>query len=544
VQRTSSLASALVLACALAGCDALPGGEAPPPDQVAADQVTANLVAAAEGAEPAIAVTAAGTLTVLGAVRDKDAMSQHLPIPGVKITMTGAATGTAFTNSDGVYRFQNLPAGTYTLAASKAGATFTPSPRTFSITSSTVRGFDCTAGCGAATAAGADFKELVIVDPRVTGDARASNAQDGPWSFRFLMEQMAPAGADPADFVQTWMNGFLSSAGPIAGFPVENRNTSAVLDPATWPRKNGKLDLAKAPFQLLAIVNRTDLHRAGNGEARFVFGMKTDATAPGGSFEAPFTVIFEYRLPVKTPAGAAISRLDWIRKFNALASMSFGSAYNAALQKVTDQFTRAGTTSGAVNGSSISQVRTNEIQMGGPWQLREFHLLADASGKGVLRLVPVAQTPDDTKNGQMDLASYLRSQRVNIVGGFATVPAALVGGQSDENFVPWAFPNFPDIAEQTRKTFAGQTCNGCHNVETNQIGSFYQITPNSGDTGGQVTTGQERLSGFIKDIEIPRRRRFVQNRLSCAADLSDCSPGAEPLVLPAFAPIQATAEAE
>jgi hypothetical protein len=36
------------------------------------------------------------------------------------------------------------------------------------------------------------FKELLVVHPTVINDARASNATGGPWSFRFLVEQMAP----------------------------------------------------------------------------------------------------------------------------------------------------------------------------------------------------------------------------------------------------------------------------------------------------------------------------------------------------------------
>jgi hypothetical protein len=536
VKRPSLASLALLvlspLSVASVGCDQPPSGG----ETAGADET--RVLALTEGEAPAVVAAATGTLSIVGTVRDKDPAGQHLPLPGVKVSLSGAATGTAVTNSDGVYRFQNLAAGTYTVAASKAGATFTISPRTFTMNASTVRGFDCTAGCGPTAAAAADFKELVIVNPSVTGDARARNSGDGPWSFRFLMEQMTPAGTDPADFVQTWMNGFLASAGPINRFPVENRNTSAVLDPSVWPRKNGKLDLARAPFQLLAIVNRTDLHRTGNGEGRFVFGMKSDPTAPGGSFESPFTVIFEFRLPTQTPAGAAISRLDWIKKFNALASLSFGSAYNTALQKVTDQFTRAGTSPAAPNGSSINQVRTNEIQMGGPWQLREFHLVPGAGGKAFLTLVQPAQTPDDSKNGAADLISFLRGQRVDIVGGFATVPGALIGGQSDENGIPWAFPSATDITEQTRKSFAGQTCNGCHNAESTQIGGFYHVTPNTFDTPtGTVVSGQERLSDFVRLVEVPRRRRFVQNRLGCAADLSTCSPGAEPMVLPAFAAV-------
>src|SRR2546430_17596038 len=48
------------------------------------------------------------------------------------------------------------------------------------------------------------FAELVIVDASVVRGAHASSAANGHWSFRWLMEQMAPIGADPADFAAGW----------------------------------------------------------------------------------------------------------------------------------------------------------------------------------------------------------------------------------------------------------------------------------------------------------------------------------------------------
>jgi hypothetical protein len=298
-----------------------------------------------------------------------------------------------------------------------------------------------------------------------------------------------------------------------------------------WPRKsNGKLDVSKAPFQLLAIVNRTDLHSSGNGEVRFIFGMKPAKTRPEGRF----TVIFEYRLPTATPSGTAISRNDWIRSFNDLGKKSFGPDYNASLQAITDRFTRTGSAPARPNGSAISQVRSNELEMdefGDVWQMREFHLVPNSSGKGFLKLAPVAQTPSDTLDNTSKLANYVKSQRLGILGGFATVPNALIGGQSDETFNPWGFSEGLGVDEEVRKAFAGQTCNGCHNAEAAQIGDFYHLTPLTTDVPGQtVVTGQERLSDFIKLVELPRRRRFVENRLSCGGTHPGCSPGAEPMV--------------
>jgi hypothetical protein len=508
--------SLLALPLLASACEGVPSEAVAPGGELVAAALT-------EGQDPPITAAAAGTLSILGPIRDANTLD-HVPLPGVKVTLSGAASGTAITNSDGVYRFQNLAAGTYTISASRAGATFSPASRTLNLTASTVRGFDCTAGCEPGGTV-VPLKELVIADRSVVTDARSSSASDGVWSFRFLMEQMAPSGTDPSDFAAHWVDGFKGTT--INGFAVENRDVTQLL--TLWPKKsNGKLDLAKAPFQLLAIVNRTDLHRTGDGEGRFVFGL-----LPADRSPRSFTVIFEFRLPT-----SGVSRLDWIKQFHALSALPFGSAYNSALQKITDKFVRRGTTAAGVNGSSISQVRANEIHMGGPWQLREFHLLADSSGKGALTLVQPAQTPDETRNGAAAVVTYLQSQRVDIVGGFASVPLALIGGQSNEQ-VPWAFPGAsPPVPEATRKTFAGQTCNGCHNGETltkdgrqGQLDGFYQVRPAD---PSMETDGQERLSDFIKQAELPRRARFVQNRLTCAADLSDCAPGSEPMVHPEF----------
>jgi hypothetical protein len=107
---------------------------------------------------------AAGTLSILGPIRDSTTAS-HLPVPGIKVSLSGAATKTTFTNSDGFFRFQGLAAGSYTLKASKSGATFTPSSLNIPLgAEGAVAKVTFTAGCGATASAPADFKELVIAD--------------------------------------------------------------------------------------------------------------------------------------------------------------------------------------------------------------------------------------------------------------------------------------------------------------------------------------------------------------------------------------------
>src|SRR5690606_792741 len=113
-----------------------------------------------------------------------------------------------------------------------------------------------------------------------------------------------------------------------------------------------RLDLSKAPFRLLAIVNRIDLRSDGGGyggggviggpiraadapgamiapdamiapapmpvhagEGRFVFGVLDPQGRP-----LPFTVIFEYELPASDPREV----LGWARSWHALGEVPFG----------------------------------------------------------------------------------------------------------------------------------------------------------------------------------------------------------------------------
>jgi hypothetical protein len=424
-----------------------------------------------------------------------------------------------------------VPPGSYSVRPTKSGASFSPDVVNLNnLSADKIQDFACPSGCTPSPSI-VGAKELVISHPSVLNDSRASNATNGPWSFRFLMEQMAPLGMDPADFVEAWLNEFTSPPPPnqktVNGFPVDNRFISVPL--LFWPRlPNGKLDLAQSPFRLLAIVNRTDLHKTSNGEGRFVFGFFEPSA--GGR---PFTVIFEYGLPAVDPVTQQpLTRKSWVNKFHTLASKTFGTDYNPALQAVTDLFTRRNTSPSRPNGSSVNQVRSNEIfmsQFTTVWQAREFHLSAGLSGG--LKLGTTANTPDDSAHlagtpTNLALTNYLNTEGTKIRVGYASVPPGIIGGQSTENFIwdTFAAPVDPNV----RRAFAGATCSGCHfseNFNLN-IGGFYLIQP----FGEMGPDGTGHLSNFVKQIEIPRRAMFAQNLMSCTG--SSCSPGAEALLKP------------
>src|SRR4051812_21387278 len=171
-----SLALALAAATAAVGCDGA----------ATEDDATQQLQSA---------VTA--NLSIVGRV----ALPGLLATPGITVKLAGAQTQTIVTDANGSFRFQ-VPPGSYSLRPSKTGATFTPDVVNLNnLSASVIQDFTCAGACGGTTAVVAN-KELVITDPSVLNDpmGRASNATNGPWSFRAMIEQMAPLGTDPADF--------------------------------------------------------------------------------------------------------------------------------------------------------------------------------------------------------------------------------------------------------------------------------------------------------------------------------------------------------
>lgn len=75
----------------------------------------------------AIPTPASSSYSIMGHVRDAGT-----PLAGVTVTLSGFASGSTLTDSDGKYSFDNLPiAGSYTLSASKQPWVFSPPNRTF-----------------------------------------------------------------------------------------------------------------------------------------------------------------------------------------------------------------------------------------------------------------------------------------------------------------------------------------------------------------------------------------------------------------------------
>lgn len=339
--------------------------------------------------------------------------------------------------------------------------------------------------------------QLMITDLRVVEDPVRTNPAEGDravWTFKYLMENMSGR-RDPAAFTLSWLRLWERDRtinGRVAPGRPEIRRL--VLDP--WLEASGgqQLDLNIAPFKLLAVVNRMDLrqHEDSNvataGEGRFIFGVLGPGGKPlppiAGTQPGGFLVIFEYELIAKD-----MSELrDWAMRWRDLGRDPLGSPeYNRNLEGITRRFTDRGNAPEKANGNAINQVRSNELALAAPWELREFVINART---GWMRQNTVALTPDTVAlDGTRTFRNLINNAEARIMNGtFDLSPrwfgaSALAGPFQESDFpdfnrrsftVTPLFENFFDIPwsaagirnNDVRHEFALNTCGGCHRTET------------------------------------------------------------------------------
>ncbi|MBL7945783.1 MAG: hypothetical protein JNN32_06920 [Flavobacteriales bacterium] len=311
----------------------------------------------------------------------------------------------------------------------------------------------------------------------------------GAWTFGKLMSDMAneaASGVAPQDFVKNWLRQWMepqtvnSDAVPartriftdvIRPWVIASGAAPGSFDENDWESKD--LDLAKAPFKLTAIVNRLDLR--GNtgysvtnaGEGRFVFEVLSSTCSP-----TAFTVIFEYGIPINK-CGTLVG---YARKWYDLRTLTLGSPeYNTALQAITDVFAAANADPTKPNGSAINQIRTNEIALGSPWELREFHV--DATSHHLIQ-APVVNEPAKKFNARANPAGNAADVTVlanwvnTVFPSNSTVPltfngAPFLGGKSHTEFNGiWNAAPGQITDPANRHLFSLGTCSGCHGGET------------------------------------------------------------------------------
>ena len=362
--------------------------------------------------------------------------------------------------------------------------------------------------------------------------------ENGVWTFKHLMTELATgSGATPEDFTRRWLEQWLAPQ-VINGDVVDARTDmqSKVIGP--WLARSGgqRLDLDIAPFRLLAIVNRADLRNTASGrspygggggtfpidagELRFVFGVVTPPEWNGNATCElhEFTTIFEYGVP---RAGCTEVRA-WAREWTQLNQYGgFTAGYLAHLQGLTESVVRHGAAPGRGNQSALNQIRTNEILLARPWEMREFTLTDESSGdapaSGLLRPHSVAQTPDDavfSPSSDPIIDDFVQDHVISTVPASVDLSGPVPQDCSSSHEVPLAYLGIDlrggnALIEQApfwsanvggsdadvcgRHQFSVNSCSGCHRCDT--ATSFTHVDPTSGIPA--------QLSGFLLGVTVP-----------------------------------------
>jgi len=367
------------------------------------------------------------------------------------------------------------------------------------------------------------FKELLITDPRVIEDPMRTydpctmqGTPNSEWSFARLFRNIANqdrTGISPEEFAQNWVDQILNPISINGGNTEPTELEQAVL--LNWIAQSGgadqPLDLDKAPFKLLAIVNRIDLRtRRDAGEVRFVFGaLRTDRCVfEVSAGPAPYSVIFEYK---KKGSSHGI-RKKWGRQWHKLANFELGSAeYNHKLSTLTRKVTKADINrKQRPNRTTLTLLRTNaELDEGRIWLMREFKMAANSNPllRGHIEQSTLTTTPSEAFNKTDALSEYMNTNARKIAKNKHKIP--LISAQNgepmatgsifvglpftgQENF--WEGSPTTPVDPEIRHLFSLNTCNGCHGRETNT--EFVHINPER-DAGLPA-----RLSRFMTGSEV------------------------------------------
>lgn len=355
----------------------------------------------------------------------------------------------------------------------------------------------------------------------VDGDGSLGSV-NGAWSFKTLMSNMSGS-VSPQDFTHNWLRQWMETQS-VNSFDIDPRTKIQDFFPGWDGVYASSLDMDQLPFRLLAIVNRIDLAKTsaygvtGNpGEIRFVFGLvdpKSSSCASGNTGSTrQMTAIFEYG----DVSSACTSLQDRANQWVNLSSLVLGSpAYNAALQAITDDVTLPNAVPSKPNGSALNQLRTNEIALSFPWQLREFVISAATSN---LISTTIKQTPDPDlfRIGSATMASYMEQNAEAILCENHSIPLNFNGqpflgshanygfgtiwnAPTDPTKLPPVFPGchqsnanlgIPTVKGEVRHKLSLNTCDDCHSGETSTV--FTHVKPG---------TFPAALSGFLTGITV------------------------------------------
>lgn len=369
----------------------------------------------------------------------------------------------------------------------------------------------------------------VVEDPTRTWDpCHKVGNPNGAWTFQQLMRQLATTNPkkpatdkQTSDFILKWLdnwsvpqvvNGDTIAARPLLARVLTNPWLERSLS-AGYPK--GQLDLSSAPFKLLGIVNRFDQRSIENGqpagEARFVFTLlRSDCTD-----SKDYTLSFEY---IINKPNNCDSIHAWAQQWYDLKNYTVGStAYNAALEKITNQFTLSGTNRNNVNQSSLKHLRSNDQALTSNLTpiVGEFRQFVLSPVTHTFVLAPVENAAADRYNVKVDnadvrrFADYVNNNQKDIINNNLKIPVTyldspMLGGKTKiiggipvgEPPYPFHWDGVPDDRSspayirnaEARHVISLNACSGCHAGETQT--RFWHLNP--------VFYGKETtLSGFL-----------------------------------------------
>jgi len=395
------------------------------------------------------------------------------------------------------------------------------------------------------------LRSIEIVHPLVVTDARSSNAANGAWSFRRLIENMAPSsvasGTDP--FLRGIFESWLSDQFVNGEMMLRRPNVdSQILSNGGFSTVSGgsrAFNLANAPFELIGIASRIDLRSTTQGgEGRFIFALKNPPPVTGN---ASMTLILEFALPLKAPLDTPAKWAAKWHELDVLDPATQTAAFNSKLQEITDVFTARNAMPGRPNGSAINQIRSNEIQLASPWQLREFRMNA----AGAMLPAPTAVSPaHDAVNQSQALRDFIAQNPVlnattdtsffNLKTPDVFGSSFFNGGKADQGFSTgqasslgaWALSATENQDNNVAvDNFGLLTCNGCHTDNKKTTDSaFYQVSPFAIPAGSD---GTSRLSQFMTQGDDSKGGRRPAELLRRATDMGNflCAPSAVDLVV-------------
>ncbi len=349
------------------------------------------------------------------------------------------------------------------------------------------------------------IRDLDVVER--SDEARLSN---GKFHIRTLFSRFSPtqdAKGVMLSLLSTWRQ--VQRPNRSASFTVPARPIDdLIID--KWKTRDGQsgvsdvawnMNFDNAPFRLLAIVNRLDLHQrdsAGNvlnaGEGRFVFGLLD----PSNGSPLQFTIILEYKLPASSEAELK----SWADRWKTLEDFpSFNQAYINALSDITDDFATC---------ENLNQMRTNEISLGllsgSAWELRELHINC---GTGSFEEVTRKRNPDQSfVTNSAEIRDFINNNAEDIVIGNEALPDDMLAGNVLTP-TPSFFWNPAGVTNNlARHRLSLNTCNGCHGGESDT--DFTQVKPRQANqparlasflTGGCVTDPVDGTPRFFSDLE-------------------------------------------